>query len=63
MRLPYDMSSEAARPNSDGWQKIAALGIFATMATIVTGITGSSADVVTIAPYLLMALNVGGRRR
>jgi hypothetical protein len=63
MLVPYDMSSKQPRPPSDGWQKITAFGIFATMATVVIVTTGSASELVPIAPYLLMLLNVRTPRR
>lgn len=57
------MSGDQPRPSVEGWQKVAAFGIFATMATTIIVTTGSASEMVAIAPYLLMLLNVRPLRR
>jgi hypothetical protein len=58
MSEPSDMSSQPSRPSSsEGWQRITAFGIFALLAAILTIKTGSTQELVDVAPYLVMVMS------
>ena len=55
-------SGKSSEP--DGWQRIAALAIFAAMTTAIVALTGSASAMVAVAPALVLLLSqlrAGGR--